>query len=57
MKKSLLILTVFVSFLLVQCRALTPIASYKTTYELEAEKKNLQANLTEINAGIATLDT
>ena len=57
MKKSLLILTVFVSFLLVQCRALTPISSYKTINELEAEKKNLQANLTETNAGIATLDT
>jgi len=56
MKKSLLMVAISVSILLVQCRALTPISSYKTTYELEAEKKSLQADLEEINAGIATLD-
>ena len=57
MKKSLLILAVFVSFLLVQCRALTPISSYKTINDLEAEKKALQTSLEGTNAGIATLDT
>ena len=57
MKKSLLILAVFVSFLFVQCKVLTPIHSYKTINDLEAEKKALQTSLEETNAGIATLDT
>jgi len=56
MKRSLLMLSVFVSFLFVQCKVLTPIYSYQTINDLEAEKKALQTSLEETNAGIATLD-
>ena len=56
MKKTLLISTVFMSILLIQCKTLTPVYFYKTTGELEAKKKNLQATLEETNAGIATLE-
>jgi chaperonin cofactor prefoldin len=56
MKKSVLITAIFVSFLVVQCKALTPIYLQKTINDLEAEKANLQKNLEPINAAISTLD-
>jgi chaperonin cofactor prefoldin len=56
MKKSVLIMAVFVSFLVVQCKTLTPIYWQKTMNDLEADKARLQKDLEPINATIATLD-
>ena len=56
MKKSFLIMAVFVSFLVVQCKTLTPIYLQKTINDLEADKARLQKDLVPINNAIATLD-